>query len=180
MNQGIIFGKILNSDGTDASGKAVALNHIGRITDPIRTTQGTAFVVANSNGVFRLDFGWEPTDLGRVVDAYVGDTLQVPYQLNVFNETTTSMSLVTRVVGEFGRSDSTHIYNRGALLTTCESLGNIASGVGPPPPYDRMMDVVNAWGEFRRIPLPAAIQQGGFMRPSPEFYALISFIVIRL
>ncbi|WP_164851447.1 hypothetical protein [Larkinella soli] len=117
--------------------------------------------------------------MGRVADSLL-DGYIIPYQLNLLEERGRTVSVRTRIVGDRHLQDGTHVYNPAAKVRLFVSLGNIAQGAGPPAPFDQMVDIVNYWAEFRSLPLPAAVQQGGFMRPSPEFYALLGYIVITL
>jgi hypothetical protein len=172
MNDGVIVGKIINAEGHAFEGIGVSLNHIGLLGSQIRKVEREAMYRTNNHGIFRISFGWEGYQIGEVMNEYGRNNL-LPYQLNVFDEYDNATHLLTRIVGEYGRSDGvTHIYNPAAVLVTCVSFGRISQGISPPPPFDRMVEILNYWGEFRGINLPAFVQQGGFMNPSLDDYAL--------
>ncbi|HVM86769.1 MAG TPA: hypothetical protein VMT76_01185 [Puia sp.] len=179
-NTGLIIGKITDSYGNPLSDKSVALNHVGQIWRPVPTYSNRGLFHTNSNGIFGLTFGWSGTDIAKVIEDQVGDT-GVPYQLNIFQDSADStFGLVTRVLGESARADSEHVYNEAAYLIQCVDMGAVFNGAGPPPPFDSVLTVAGIWTEIRAIPFGGYLQAGGLMKPSPEMYALLSFISISI
>lgn len=179
-NAGLIFGKITDSGGSGLSDKSVTLNHVGQIWRTVPVYNTLSRYHTNNNGVFVVHFGWDGVDIAKVIEDTVGD-IGVPYQLNVFQDDDSHpFELITRIVGESGRADDTHIYNEAAYLIQCVDLAAIFNGAGPPPPFDTMLGVAGVWTEIRAIPFGGYLQTGGLMKPSPEHYALLSFIKISI
>lgn len=179
-NTGLIIGKITVGYGNPLGDKVVALNHVGQIWRPVPTHMNQAIFPTNSNGMFGVTFGWSGVDIARVVEDQVGNR-GVPYQLNIFNDNPASQfRLVKRIVGETARADSEHIYNEAAYLIQCVDMGAVFNGAGPPAPFNSVLSVAGIWTEIRGIPFGGYLQTGGLMRPSPEMYALLSFISISI